>query len=250
MNLSGSHIRLIIRGSLLELWRRQDVWILTLLMGIFAAVAGTARITGDTSPATGTFMLNLGMSLAVLFAQGLTALIAVRQFPDEIENRTLYPLLAKPLDRDSLLAGKWLACVIGGQIIFLAFHLLTLAVSPASEPIHGVLHVQHLMVQLASLYWTAALGILLSLLLPRALALCITLLLVFGGNGLFHSVVNEMSVLPHFLPRFGALNLTTRLTDGIVPLAPAEMGILLLYLVGWTVLCLSLGRSAWTRRAL
>lgn len=250
MSLSRHHIVLVIRGSLLEVWRRQDVWILTLLMGMFTVVALGARISGDTTAATGTFMLNLGMSLAVLFAHVLTVLLAVRQFPNEIENRTLYPLLAKPLSRDSLLAGKWLACWAGGVMTFLAFHLVALVVSPASEPISGVLHVQHLLAQGISLSWAAALGIALSLCLPRALALGAALLGVFAGEALFRWLEGRLPAVSQLLPRFGSLNLATRLTDGIEPLGLTGIVGLLMYGTLWTLLSLSVARACWIRRSL
>jgi ABC-type transport system involved in multi-copper enzyme maturation permease subunit len=219
-------------------------------MGVFTIVALGARVSGDATPIMGTFMLNLGMSMAVIFAHGLTALISNRQFPDEIENRTLYPLLAKPLSRDSLLAGKWLACVAGGLLTFLAFHLIALLVSPAPEPYSHMLHVQHLFAQILSISWVAALGIALSLCLPRILALVFTLLLTFGSEACFHLLHGPWPIVAHMLPRFGAMNLTTRLTDGIDPLAFTDLLALFIYAAVWIILCLSAAHALWTRRAL
>jgi ABC-type transport system involved in multi-copper enzyme maturation permease subunit len=250
VTLSKDHIRIVARGTLLELWRRQDIWILTLYMGVFTLVALGARFSGESTPADGTFMLNLGMSLAVLFAHGLTALIAVRQFPNEIEHRTLYPLLARPLSRDSMLMGKWLACFSGGVLCFLAFHVTAVVVTPAAEPISRVLHVQHLLAQGLSLAWAAALGIVLSLCLPRALALGSAFLCIFGGETLFRWLVDRIPVLPHLLPRIGALNLATRLTDGIAPLSFLSLLAVVLYALAWTGLCLMAARTLWIRRAL
>jgi ABC-type transport system involved in multi-copper enzyme maturation permease subunit len=250
MSVSLTHIRLVVRGCLLELWRRQDVWIFAMLMGIFTLVALTARFSGETTAATGTFMLNLGMSLAVLFSHGLTVLLAVRQFPDEIENRTLYPLLAKPLSRDSLLLGKWLACFLGGMLSLLVFQVIVFVVSPPPQPTMMLMHLQHMISQILSLGWAAALGLFLSLFLPRALALGTSLLLVFASESLFRWMEPRLSWLPNLLPRFGALNLATRVTDGITPLSFSGFSLLLLYALFWTILCLSGSRAILLRRAL
>lgn len=249
MSWTRSHPGLILRGTLLELWRRQDVWILTLLMGVFTVIALGARFTGEATPATGTFMLNLGMSLAVMFSHGLTVLLAARQFPTEIENRTLYPLLAKPLTRDHLLLGKWLACSLGGIATFLAFHMIALLVSPPAEPYAAGMHLQHVLAQFVSIPWAAALAIALSLCLPRALALVTSLLLVFGGEALFRWLENRVFAA-HALPRFGAMNLATRVTDGIAPLGGAALFTMLGYGLFWTTLCLLAARTLWIRRAL
>lgn len=246
---SASHIYLTARGTLLELWRRQDVWILTLLMGVFTVIALGARFTGEATPATGTFMLNLGMSLSVLFAHGMTVLIAARQFPTEIENRTLYPLLAKPLTRDNVLIGKWAACSLGGMATFLAFHVIALAVSPPAEPYSAGMHAQHLLAQGVSIPWAAALAIALSLSLPRALGLLCSLLFVFGGDALYRWLENRL-VLAHLFPRFGAMNLATRVTDGAPMLGGGELGLLVGYGLIWTALCLLAARNLWIRRAL
>ena len=240
----------VMKGSLLELWRRQDVWILFLLMGVYTMVALGARITGDGTLASGTFMLNLGISLAGYFANGFTALIAIRQFPDEIENRTIYPLLAKPLTRDSLLIGKWCACFVGGSLAFLAFHLIALVVSPASEPISGTLHLQYLLLQFLSLGWIAAAGLLLSLILPRSLGLGILLLMYAGGESLFQWGESREVALRYLLPRFGSLNVATRLTDGIPALKAAEVGSMILYAVAWALFCFLLARHSLLRRSL
>jgi len=209
-----------------------------------------ARITGDGTQASGTFMLNLGISLAGYFANGLTALVAIRQFPDEIENRTIYPLLAKPLTRDSLLIGKWCACFAGGSLALLAFHVIALVVSPATEPVSGILHLQYLLLQVLSIGWMAAAGLLLSLLLPRGLALGALLLLYAGGESLFQWGESQAVAVRHLFPRFGSLNVATRLTDGIPALRAAEFGSMILYAVVWAFFCFLLARRSLLRRSL
>jgi len=250
MSLSWTHISLVVKSTLLEVQRRQDVWVLSMFMALFAVVALGARLSGDTTPATGTFMLNLGMSLAVFFAHALTVLLSVRQFPNEIEHRTVYPLLAKPLSRDSLLVGKWLACWMGGILTFLAFHLVALGVSPPAQPISGILHLQHLLVQVVSLAWAAGLGIACSLCLPRGLALGSTLICVYTGEALFRWLEDRLAIVAYVLPRFGSLNLATRLTDGIPPLGLLGMGGLLVYGSLWTLMSLALARRFWIWRSL
>lgn len=249
MKKQPSALTLILRGGLLELWRRQDAWILVMLMGLFGFVALGARLTGEQTPAAGTFMLDLGYQLSGIFAHLLTVILAVRQIPNEIENRTLYPLLAKPLTRDTLLLGKWLTCVAGGLLVYVLFVIIVELVTPRLEPYVFATLVQHLAVQPLSIAWAAGLGMLLSLCLPRGLALGGSLLLVFGSESVFNWL-REILPVVHLLPRFGAVNLATRYTDGAAALTSGDFLILMLYPLVWTLFCVGMARELFRRRAL
>jgi ABC-type transport system involved in multi-copper enzyme maturation permease subunit len=242
-------IRLVIRATLLEALRRKDAWVLGILMGAYALVALGARLGGGTDASAATFMLNLGLSLSVLFAHLLTVLLAGRQFPDEIENRTLYPLLARPVTRRSLLLGKWIAGGLVGLVTLAAFALLAWGVAPRAQAMSPLTGMQFFAALPFSLFWASALAILLSLWLPRASALSAGLVLVMLGERLA-TWTRDVPVLAHLLPRFGALNLATRLTDGAPPLAGGEFLVLILYATVWTLLCVELSIHLFQRRGL
>jgi len=87
------------KGVIIELIRRKDLYVLGMLMVVFCIGAVSARAAGIKEAATGTFLLNLGMTLSYIFAHLLTLVLAVRQVPSEIENRTIYPILARPVTR-------------------------------------------------------------------------------------------------------------------------------------------------------
>ncbi len=247
--MKRSPLPLCARAVFLELWRRQDAWILLLLMGLFSAVALSARLAGLDTPAAATFMLNLGLSLAGIFAHLLTLLIAVRQFPDEIENRTLYPLLAKPLRRETLVLGKLLACAAGGLLVYALFAALAWAATPRLESYEAATLAQHLALQPFSLAATAAIGLAAGLALPRGVSLLTALLLVFAGERL-HQFLAPHSLLANLLPRFGALNLVTRYTDGIGPLGAAGWLALWAYALCWLLGASWLAVGLFRRRAL
>jgi ABC-type transport system involved in multi-copper enzyme maturation permease subunit len=241
--------RLIVQATLLEALRRKDAWVLGILMGAFAMVAGSARLTGSTDPTAATFMLNLGLSLSVLFSHLLTVLLAGRQLPDEIENRTLYPLLARPISRRELLLGKWLASGLAGLFSLVAFVLLTWIVTPPAASMSGGMGLQFMLALPFSLFWASAMAILLSLWLPRASALSAALVLVFLGQRV-STWLADMPILANLFPRVGALNLATRFTDGAPPLAGTEYLALLAYAGLWILICLMLADAHFSRRSL
>ena len=242
-------VRLIVRATLLEAVRRKDAWVLVILMSVFAVVAVGTRVSDRLTPAVGTFMLNLGFSLSVIFAHVLTVLLASRQFPDEIENRTLYPLLARPLSRSRLLLGKCLSCTLAGCFCLCAFLLLTWIVTPATESMSPLMAVQAFLLMPFSLLWASALSLAVSLLMPRASALSLSLGVVLLGERLFQ-LVQKVPAAPHLLPRFGLLNLVTRLTDGISPLPFPQFAGLMLYGGLWAVLSFALARRMLLGRSL
>jgi ABC-type transport system involved in multi-copper enzyme maturation permease subunit len=119
-------IGLITWSGLLEIKRRKDVYVLSILIGIYLVFVLVTRIVGIDSEETARFLLNLGLSVAFFLAAVLTASAAGRQLSSEWEDRTIYPLLAKPVSRLEVILGKWLGVVIAGSIVMLVLSLLTL----------------------------------------------------------------------------------------------------------------------------
>jgi len=250
---------LIGRGVWIELFRRKDLAVLLILMGLYVLGVWVVRLVGIKNPSTATFLLNLGMTLAYFCAHVLTLLIAARQLPDEIENRTLYPLLARPVERHTVIVGKWLACVACGAATLLLLFLLGWIPVPKMESYHGVMLIQTLVLHVASLSVLAALAMALSLLVPRGVNLVLLALwFVVGRNVLgFLTARFEEAGLKEialwfsaYLPDFSKLNLITRYTDGIAPLAGGSFLGLLLYGAVFSAVALLLAAYVFRRRPL
>jgi len=249
----------IARGVLIELIRRKDVYVLGLLMMVFSMGALLVRFSGTLKPATGTFLLNLGLSLAHLFAHALTLLLAVRQIPSEMENRTLYPILARPVTRGEVIFGKWLACVGSGFLAYGLFFLMVWGTVPRLEAYSASLLGQTVVLQGTSLALTAAWAVLLSFWVPRGVALLILAGLVLVGNtlaGFVRSVFSGRAPAPVadwlllYLPDFAKLNVTTRYTDGMSAIPPGMFAGLLVYGAMFTGVGLALSCLIFRRRSL
>lgn len=251
--------QLIGRGVTIELLRRKDAYVLLLMMGIFLVGTMTVRILGVEEPATGTFLLNLGMSLAFYAAHLLTLLLSARQLPDEIENRTIYPLLAKPVDRTVLILAKWAACAVCGTGILAVLTALGWFPAPRMESYSPGTLWQALALFPLSLAMLAALALCLSLLLPRAMAALIAAGLFLGSHAAIavasriadtHPLAAPAAWCARYLPDFNKFNLITRYTDGIAPLGSAAFGGLLLYGALCTALYLAVAAALFRRRPL
>ena len=112
----------LVKLSLLELWRRNDMFALLVLALVLLVPLSLARPFG-ASGATRYFD-----EAALLLIWGYSLFIALgiggRLFTSEFANRTIYPLLAKPVSRGELLLGKYLGAVVASLSALAFFYAL------------------------------------------------------------------------------------------------------------------------------
>jgi Cu-processing system permease protein len=92
-----------------ELYRRKDFYVLfvmTVLIALVMGFGGNFTRQKNVSSDLKEICLLLVWISALAMAVGMTA----RQIPAERDNRTLFPLLAKPVTRGQLILGKFLGC--------------------------------------------------------------------------------------------------------------------------------------------
>lgn len=99
---------------IIELVRRKDFYVLFTLAGLITLVAGSVNVFNDRQVAR--YLVELNYLLVMISSLVIAITTAARQIPAEQETRTLLSLLAKPVTRDQVVAGKflgaWLACGI------------------------------------------------------------------------------------------------------------------------------------------
>ncbi|MCX7964701.1 MAG: ABC transporter permease [Candidatus Sumerlaea chitinivorans] len=252
-----SPVLLLVRAMLLEAIRRREFYALLLLMGLFLIGAILVQVVGIENPATGTFVLNLGMTLAFGLGHVMALLTAIRALPDEIENRTIYPLLAKPITRLQLFVGKWLAATLAGAVTTFVLFLMGWVPVPKLETYDPVMLAQALMLQFVSLGMISALGLFFSLFLPKAVNLIVLLLLCFPGSKLVNMLTARMgrvigrdtaNWLFGYIPDFQLLNLVTAYTDGLPALSPTQFFLRLFYGAVIIATALTVGTTLFVRR--
>ena len=122
MNGVVRRIGALVKLSLLELWRRNDMFALLILSLVLLVPLSLARPFG-ASGATRYFD-----EAALLLIWGYSLFIALgiggRLFTSEFANRTVYPLLAKPVSRGELLVGKYLGAVVASWSALTFFYAL------------------------------------------------------------------------------------------------------------------------------
>jgi len=249
-------VGLILRGVLLEILRRKEFYVLLLLMGLFALGVIVVSVVGIENPATATFLLNLGLSFGAVAAHLLVLITAARQIPNELETRSLYPLLAKPLSRSHYVLGKWAAATAAGIVALIFLFIMAWAPVPKLQSFDVLLLIQAVALQVVSLALLSALAILSSLILPRGVVIVGLALLYLGGER-FAALLRAQAGgnravdwMTGYIPNFGNLSLLTRYTDGIGPLGGGEFVGLVIYGALLTVLALSLAVVLFQRRTL
>lgn len=235
-------------GALLDIRRRRDASAAGILVGAFAVGLLAARRVGFETPAAATFFLNLGLALSVFLSQLAALLLAARQLPEEMENGTLYPLLARPVRRADVLLGKWLAAWAAGTALFAATVLPVLLLVPRLEAVFAGTLLQGLCLHGLSLGFISALGMAATLWLPRAPGTLLAVALVFGAGALLR--LGGRFPLFYALPDPGRLNLVARYTDGIGPLPAGDFLLLAAYALLWTGLLLGGAIGSFRRRNL
>lgn len=222
----------LVKGVFLESIRRREISVVLLFMGLFFLGALAARITGVESEAAAQFILNLGLSLAWLFSLLVSIILAARQFPDELEHRSLYPLLAKPVPRYKYILGKWLATWMAGGATAIVLSAIALTTAPWPEDMSRGLLIQALVLMLIATGMATALAIALSIKVPKALVIVVVALLAFAGGPLIQLAQNVaapgarsvVAWLLGYIPNFSRLDVINSLTAGLPALTFLDFG--------------------------
>src|SRR5438552_7283325 len=114
-----------------ELYRRKDFYVLFVLTAVITLLMGSVNFFNDASIVR--YLKEICLLLiwisALVVAIGTTA----RQIPAERENRTIFPLLAKPVTRGQVILGKFAGCWFACGLALVVFYLFFGVVSGSRE---------------------------------------------------------------------------------------------------------------------
>jgi Cu-processing system permease protein len=114
-----------------ELYRRKDFYVLFVLTAVITLLLSSVRFFND--PKIIVYLKDICLLLiwvsALVVAIGATA----RQIPAERENRTIFPLLAKPVSRGQVIIGKFFGCWLACGLALLVFYVFFGVISGSRE---------------------------------------------------------------------------------------------------------------------
>jgi Cu-processing system permease protein len=145
-----------------EMYRRKDFYVLLILIVLITGLMASVRFFDDDKIAR--YLKEICLLLIWISSLVIAITTMARQVPAEKENRTIFPLLAKPITRSQVLLGKFLGCWLACGIALLCFYVFFGCVSASRE------HQWHLLnyFQAATLHW-AMLSVLIAFVLLGSL---------------------------------------------------------------------------------
>ena len=104
-----------------ELYRRKDFYVLFVLTALITLLLGTVNFFND--PKIVRYLKEVCLLLIWVSSLVIAIGTAARQIPAERENRTIFPLLAKPVTRGQVIVGKFLGCWLACGMALVVFYL-------------------------------------------------------------------------------------------------------------------------------
>lgn len=114
-----------------ELYRRKDAYVLLILTALICMVMASVNIFNDDKIVR--YLKEICLLLIWICSLVIAITTAARQIPMERENRTLFPLLAKPLTRTELLLGKFVGCWFACGLTLICFYAFFGALAASRE---------------------------------------------------------------------------------------------------------------------
>jgi len=245
-------LRHMVRGVWRQSLRRNEITVVLILLALYLIGAIVLRVVGIDSDQTARFVTGLGLELGSWISALLVIVIGTRQIPVELEQGTLYPVLAKPVTRGQVLMGKAIPTWMLGATSMGLFLLVTLAVTPHLAYQQYSVLAQAVLCKALSLALLTALTICLSLWLPSSLAMLLGGAVCFLGSMALNAVASipAGAWLGGLIPDFKLLEQFLRYVDGGAPLGLSPQLRLLAYAVLWTATLWGLANLRFRRKSL
>jgi ABC-type transport system involved in multi-copper enzyme maturation permease subunit len=170
--------RALARTVILESLRRKDLWVVAILGFLIIVSAGTLGFFGFDGLEI--FAKDLAVTVLGLFSTIIAILTSSRLIPDEIKNRTLYPLLARPISRFDLLVGKLIGAIVVTWISFLILCALTAIALTVFHVQFTLVMAQYVLAKMLGLVVICSVSMTLSIYLTPSAASTLSFILAFG----------------------------------------------------------------------
>ncbi|HZI32732.1 MAG TPA: ABC transporter permease subunit [Candidatus Binatia bacterium] len=116
-----------------ELYRRKDFYVLFVLTALITLGAGSVNFFHDDKIVR--YVKDICLLLIWVSALVIAIVTTSRQIPAEREARTIFPLLAKPVSRGQVVAGKFLGCWLATGVALFVFYFFFAAITGSREQI-------------------------------------------------------------------------------------------------------------------
>jgi ABC-type transport system involved in multi-copper enzyme maturation permease subunit len=244
-----------------ELYRRKYFYVLFILTVLLCLVMASVNIFNDKNIIR--YLKEICLLLVWIASLVIAITTTARQIPAERENRTLFPLLAKPLTRSQLLLGKFLGCWLACGLALLCFYLFFGLLASSREHYWPLVNY----FQAAGLHWVM-LGVVIALTLFGSLVFtapssnATICFVVVGGILLLGRHLNKVALplpeprrsllysLYYAIPHFELFDVRDLIIHNWPPIAWRVCGLASLYALAYTAVLLIAACMIFRRRAL
>jgi ABC-type transport system involved in multi-copper enzyme maturation permease subunit len=166
------------RSVVLESIRRKDLWVVAILGFLIILASSALGFFGFDGLQV--FAKDLAVTVLGLFSTIIAILTSCRLIPDEIKNRTLYPLLARPITRLDLLVGKLIGAVVVTWISFLVLSALTAVALMVFQVKFETIMLQYMILKMIGLVLVCSVSLALSTYLTPSAGATMSFIFAFG----------------------------------------------------------------------
>ncbi len=224
-------------------------------------VIGTAVFIASLSYVEGERIIqDIGLASIRLFSVGIAIFVGIGLIHGEVERRTIYTILSKPVSRTEFLLGKFLGLLLTVwlQLVAMTLAFFVVVVSTGSTVDSG--HASALLMTAFELMVVVAIATLFSAFTTPMLAALFTLgiwatghlsrdLLQLGQQSDQEAIKHVAGWLYRILPDLEMFNLTIQAAHGL-PIAPEEIWLPILYALGYATIMLFMASFIFQRRDL
>lgn len=188
------------KGVLLESIRRKDLWVIAILGFVVLAASSALGFFGVAGLEV--FIKDLAVTVLGLFSTVIAVVTSTRVLPEEIKNRTLYPLLARPITRFDLIIGKFFGAVLVTWTGFLMLSLTTVLAMVMFRIPFELIMLQYLAGKMMGLALVCAIGLALSVYMTPPAATTMGFVLTMGASSISRALVLSYAAAPPALQWF------------------------------------------------
>lgn len=210
-----------IKIDIKHLVRRKDLYVL--LVFLLTILFLLVRQTHFGLEGVNRYLVDLGYTLSMFFSVIITVVFTARQLPREIESKTIYPLLAKPLTRQKVMVMKYAGSYIVSAICFTVFYAVFSVFYFLYTQANPALFFQGYLLGLLLLCLLAAFVLFFSTFMTMGANVSVSLLLYLGLSSYMHTLMDlvldssgwfswAVNIVYYILPHFEFFDMRVRLT--------------------------------------
>jgi ABC-type transport system involved in multi-copper enzyme maturation permease subunit len=246
----------IAQVTIIDSFRRKDPYVVLILAALIVFGAGLFSRFGTDG--LGKFVKDVGFTTTGLLSVLICVVTAARQLPNEIQNRTLYPLLAKPVSRLQVFLGKYLGvCAMASAVVVLFSAELFLLFKILGIPVSAVFF-QAVYLRILAMWIIAGLTLCLSVFLTHSGNVTVSMLLALAMQTFANTLTmvrtdlegwgrTLMEVLYWVLPHLELFDLTKREVHGYLPTPLWVLAALTLYALIYASVFIAVGVRRFNR---